>query len=428
MKEIELKGLDQNVFYKKLKNGLEVYMIPYENKTNYAMHYITKYGSNITEFIPLGKKDKIKIPEGTAHFLEHKMYEQEDGIDPFTFAAKTGTSSNASTSYKTTRYFFEGNSGFDENLDFLLKFIHSPYFTDENVEKEKGIISEEIRQYDDEIDWVLDEELRKSIFQKDNTRNDIGGTVESIQKITKETLYDTYNTFYQPSNMILVISGSFDKERALDIIENHEILNKVESNQEIIFDIPKEPLEVKTKIKKIEFNVVNKKVGHSIKIPLNKVKDKLLFNLYLGMMNNIVFGLSSKFRETMKNQKLMTSFYMEREIYGDYLILTYVADSEQPEKLIEELNKRFESFEIEEQEIERLKKVWISSEVVMVDNISMTLDNLVYDIITYGNIVPNKVDVLRSLNKKDLDKILKSIDFTNSSTVYVYPKKESHND
>ena len=426
MKEIELKGLDQSIFYKKLKNGLEVYMIPYQNKANYAMHYITKFGSNITEFIPLGKTTKITIPDGTAHFLEHKMYEQEDGIDPFTFAAKTGTSSNASTSYKTTRYFFEGNSGFDENLDFLLKFIHSPYFTDENVEKEKGIIGEEIRQYDDEIEWVLDEELRKAIFQKDHTRNDIGGTVESINKITKEILYDTYHTFYQPSNMILVISGSFDKEKALNIIENHDILNQVPSNEKIVFDQPKEPVEVKTKTKKIEFNVVNKKVGHSIKIPLTQVKDKLLFNLYLGMMNNIVFGLSSKFREAMKNQKLMTSFYMEREIYGDYLILTYVADSEHPEKFIEELTSRFQNFEIKEEEIERLKKVWISSEVVMVDNISMTLDNLVYDIITYGDIIPNKIDILRSLNKKDLDKTLKSIDFTNSSTVYVYPKKESN--
>ena len=423
MKEIKLKGLDQSVYYEQLSSGLKVYMVPYPNKANYAMHYITKYGSVNTTFIPVGKDKMLHVPEGSAHFLEHKMFEQEDGVDPFTFAAKTGTSSNASTSYRTTRYYFEGNTVFLENLDYLLTFVHHPYFTDENVEKEKGIIAEEIMQYDDEVDWVLDEELRKAIFQKDNTRLDIGGTVESIGKITKEILYDIHKTFYQPSNMVLVISGNFDCDEALQVIKNNQALKEAVTNEKIVEEKVKEPLEVATSKKEIEFNVVNTKVAYGIKIPLKNVKDRYLFNLYLGLMNNIVFGLSSKFRERMKQLKLMTSFYLEREIIGDYLILTYIADSKEPEKFVQEIKKELAHMDIQEEEVERLKKVWISSEVVMVDNIVMTLENMVYDIITYGEIIPNKIDIFRSLTKEELDKTLKSIDFSNTSTVIVRPKK-----
>ena len=423
MKEIKLKGLDQSVYYEQLSSGLKVYMVPYPNKANYAMHYITKYGSVNTTFIPVGKDKMLHVPEGSAHFLEHKMFEQEDGVDPFTFAAKTGTSSNASTSYRTTRYYFEGNTGFLENLDYLLTFVHHPYFTDEDVGKEKGVGAEEGMRYGDEVDWVLDEELRKAIFQKDNTRLDIGGTVESIGKITKEILYDIHKTFYQPSNMVLVISGNFDRDEALQVIKNNQALKEAVTNEKIVEEKVKEPLEVATSKKEIEFNVVNTKVAYGIKIPLKNVKDRYLFNLYLGLMNNIVFGLSSKFRERMKQLKLMTSFYLEREIIGDYLILTYIADSKEPEKFVQEIKKELAHMDIQEEEVERLKKVWISSEVVMVDNIVMTLENMVYDIITYGEIIPNKIDIFRSLTKEELDKMLKSIDFSNTSTVIVRPKK-----
>ena len=222
MKTIELVGLDQNVYYEKLENGLEVYLIPYTNKSNYTMHYLTKYGSIQTTFIPYGKKEKITVPDGIAHFLEHKMFEQEDGIDPFTFASKTGTYSNASTNYECTRYYFEGNKAFSENLNYLLDFVGSPYFTDENVEKEKGIIGQEIKQYDDEAEWAFEEVMKKALLQKDNHRVDIAGTVESIYKITKEDLYNTYYTFYQPSNMMLLISGEFDQNEAIEIIKNNK--------------------------------------------------------------------------------------------------------------------------------------------------------------------------------------------------------------
>lgn len=424
MKAIELKGLDQTLYYEKLENGLEVYMLPYKNKSNYTMHYLTKYGSIQTTFIPYGEKEKITVPDGIAHFLEHKMFEQEDGVDPFTYAAKTGTYSNASTNFECTRYYFEGNQAFQDNLNYLLDFVGSPYFTDENVEKEKGIIAEEIKQYDDEVEWVFEEEMKKALLQKDNHRVDIAGTIESINTITKEDLYNTYYTFYQPSNMFLVISGDFKVEDAINTIKNNETLRNAKTNFKVKVFQEEEPLAVNEKIKELEFNVVNTKVGYGIKIPIKHIKDKYLFNLYIGLMLSIKFGLSSVFREKLKKEQLMTSFYMEREIVGEYLIIVFKANSETPFELIEEIKKELANIEIPEEEINRLKKVWISSEVIMIDNINMSLENIVDDIIEFGDIIPNKVEIFRSLNKKDYDKILSSIDFSNSSTVIIRPKEK----
>lgn len=422
MKKIELKGLDQYLYFERLNNGLEVYLIPYSNKSNYSMQYATKFGSIQTEFIPAGEKEMVKVPDGIAHFLEHKMFEQEDGVDPFTFASKTGTYSNASTNFEITKYYFDGNKAFKENLDYLLNFVGSPYFTDSNVEKEKGIIAEEIKQYDDMVDWFFEEEMKKVLLKNDNHRVDIAGTIEEINKITKEDLYKTYNTFYQPSNMILIISGNFDYKEAIEVIKNNKILNSKKDKYDIKVKEIKEPLEVNQKENNLTFNIVNTKVGYGIKIPIGN-KDKMLLNMYLAIMLNIKFGITSIFREEIKKDKLMTSFYTEREVIKDYILITFKADSNKPKELIERIKKELSSIEITEEEINRVKKVWISSSVMMTDVISITIDNILDDIITYGKLIPNKVDIYRSLNKKDYIDMLKDIDFNNSSSIIINSKK-----
>jgi len=420
MNKIELKGLDQTLYYEKLENGLEVYLIPYENKKNYTMHYVTKYGSIETKFIPYGEKEMITVPDGIAHFLEHKMFEQEDGIDPFTFASKTGTYSNASTNYECTRYYFEGNKAFKENLNYLLDFVGSPYFTDENVEKEKGIIAEEIKQYDDEVDWFFDEEMKKAMLNTDNHRIDIAGTVESIYKITKEDLYKTYYTFYQPSNMFLVISGTFDKDEAINIIKNNETLKKAKSNFKIKVNKEKEDVKISQKEVNTTFNIFNTKVGYGIKIPI-KNNDRFLLNCYVALMLNTKFGLSSLFREKIKKEELMTSFYVERELIDDYLLIYFKADSNKPKELIDAIKKELEDITITDEEINRMKRVWIASSVMMTDDINLTVDNIIDDIITYHKVIDKKIDIYRSLNIKEYNKILKDIDFKNSCVVTITP-------
>ena len=168
MKKISLKGLDQDVYLETLKNNLNIIMVPYTNKKNYFITYATRYGSNINAFIPVGSKKGITVPNGIAHFLEHKMFEQADGVDPFTFFAESGTGANASTSYTSTQYICYGTKEFAKNLDFLLKFVNEPYFTDENVLKEKGIIKEEIKMYDDIPESVLENKLKENLYHISN--------------------------------------------------------------------------------------------------------------------------------------------------------------------------------------------------------------------------------------------------------------------
>ena len=144
-----------DLYTETLDNGLEIYMLPYENKKNYFIRYTTRFGSDVLEYTD--SKDKNhKPPLGIAHFLEHKMFEQESGEEPFAFFSKSGTDSNASTTFDSTEYICYGTKEFEKNLEYLLRFVNEPYYTDENVNKEKGIIAEEINMYNDIPDFQLE--------------------------------------------------------------------------------------------------------------------------------------------------------------------------------------------------------------------------------------------------------------------------------
>lgn len=426
MKRFEFVGLDQCYYKETLENGLTVYFVPYKNKNNYSMHYVTKYGSIDTSFTPYEEQDEITVPAGIAHFLEHKKFEVEDGMDPFSFAAKSGTDCNAATYTNYTRYLFEGNKNFEENLDYLLTFVHTPYFTKENVEKEKGIIVEELSQYQDMVESKLENCIKEGLLAVDPMRVDIGGTEESVRRITKEDLDITYKTFYQPSNMFLVITGSFDPDVAIKVVKNNKALNHAPTNFEITRKIYDEPQDVHSKLTEIEFNTTTTKMAYSIKIDTEtlEIKDKFLIHIYFSLMLSMLFGISSDFRERMKKKELYTSFYYNKEQAGKYLLISFIAETETPDELMYEIEQELNRMNLKEEELERIKKVWISSEVMMIDNINVTLDNIVYDVIEYGDIISNKNDIYKSLNHKDLVDLMKNIDLSHISKVIIHPKSK----
>ena len=222
MKKINIKGVNEVIYYEKLDNGMEVYLYNNNRYHNNIVTFTTKFGSIYNEFIPNGEKDFIKVPNGIAHFLEHKLFAQEQDPQPMEFYAKTGTMCNAYTTFKNTTYLFYGTNNLIENINFLLDYVQSPYFTEENVESEKGIINEEINMCDDRPTDILYEEIRKSIFKKNNFKESIIGTHDEVNSITKDLLYTCYNTFYHPSNMFLVITGSFDPEEVLSSIKENQ--------------------------------------------------------------------------------------------------------------------------------------------------------------------------------------------------------------
>ena len=204
MEKIELQKVDKTIYSEVLDNGLEIIIIPneeYSKKKNYYFNYGTYYGALNNDFVPIGKNKMTSFPKGIAHFLEHKMFETASGEKPFDFYAKTGSYVNAYTSYKSTSYIVTGNKKMKENLEYLLTFVNNPYFTDENVLKEQGIISEEAAMNLDNPDYLGYITLSKNLYKELPYNTPILGSVESIKKITKEDLYECYNTFYRPNNM-----------------------------------------------------------------------------------------------------------------------------------------------------------------------------------------------------------------------------------
>ena len=189
MEEIKLKDLDLTCFHEVLDNNLNIYLVPMKSRNRYTCFYGTHFGSNNISFKPSGSTEYETVPCGIAHFLEHKMFESESGEKPFDFFTKTGADFNAFTDYDRTVYYCAGDKHFSKNLCFLLDYVNEPYFTDENVNKEVGIISEEINMYKDDVDSVFWNGINESLFKVHPQKNDVAGEIEDIKKITKEDLY-----------------------------------------------------------------------------------------------------------------------------------------------------------------------------------------------------------------------------------------------
>ncbi len=215
------ENLNEKVYFEHLDNGLDVIIAPKKGATNYYATFATHFGSLNYKFKAPGKDEITVVPDGVAHFLEHKLFEEADGINALDKLSKIGANANAYTTFNHTAYLFSCNSRFDEAFDILLKFVQSPYLTEENVEKEKGIIAQEIKMYDDDPDWQVFFQLLTALFgDKHAVSKDIAGTVESISHITPEILYDCYNTFYDPSNMVIAVAGDVDPQKILDKIKS----------------------------------------------------------------------------------------------------------------------------------------------------------------------------------------------------------------
>lgn len=423
MNEIKLKHLDISCYEYTLKNGLEVILIPFKNKKKYFISYAAKFGSDTIEFKTINDKKNIHVPPGIAHFLEHKTFAQKDGIDPFEFFSKSGTGSNASTSYDNTQYICYGTKKFNENLNYLIKFVNEPYYTDENVNKEMKIIEEEIKMYNDIPDWKIESILRKNIYHKLPRRNDIGGTIKDINKITKEDLYLCYNNFYTPDNMFILIAGNFNKDDALNIIKE----NMSNIKQNTLKAIPKEYKEKNSVVKKYEevfCDIKIPKISVGLKVPTVGFKiDNVKLDLYLSIISTIVFGAASTFNEEVENEKLTNSFSTYWEQANKFSTLFITSTTNNPDKLIEKIKQYLFNIEINDEDVSRIKKVWIAEEVKLTDYVEATARSVYYDIINYNKIINNRIDIIKSLNTKELTEIIKNIDFHNISVVKMLPKE-----
>ncbi|MCY7754571.1 EF-P 5-aminopentanol modification-associated protein YfmH [Bacillus haynesii] len=362
-KTIEFKQLKETLYYEKMPGGLDVYVLPKEgfNKT-YAV-FTTKYGSIDNQFVPLGEEEMVRVPDGIAHFLEHKLFEKEDG-DVFQQFSRQGASANAFTSFTRTAYLFSSTSNVEENLETLVDFVQDPYFTEKTVEKEKGIIGQEINMYDDNPDWRLFFGLIENMYQEHPVRIDIAGTIESISHITKDLLYECYETFYHPSNMLLFVVGPVDPEAIIRQVRENQQKKPYTDQPEIVRKEVKEPGAVFKKEQEIKMNVQSSKclVGLKSAHPMNTGEALLKHELTINLILECLFGKSSSDYERIYEQGYIdeTFSYDYTEEHG-FGFVSVGGDTPEPDKLAEELKqvlfKAKETITAEKLELARKKKI-----------------------------------------------------------------------
>lgn len=367
MEKIKFEQLDEQLYYEKLDNGLQVYILPKEGYNKTYATFTTNYGSIDNEFVPLGKTESVKVTDGIAHFLEHKMFEKEDG-DVFQQFSKQGASANAFTSFTRTAYLFSSTNNVEENLVTLLDFVQQPYFSDDTVEKEKGIIDQEITMYDDNPDWRLYFGAISNMYDSHPVKIDIAGTSESIAVITKEMLYECYETFYHPSNMILFVVGSVEPEKIMKLIRENQNSKKFIEPERIERIFAPEQTEVAERKQVLQMNVQMPKCLVGIKgnnVDTNG-PEMLKRELAISVMFELLFGRSTNNYTNLNDEGLIddsfSADYTEERGFGFAII---GGDTNEPEKLAEKIediliNAKI-NYDFTEDNLERAKKKKIGS-------------------------------------------------------------------
>ncbi|MGG1831975.1 pitrilysin family protein [Cytobacillus firmus] len=362
MEKITFDQLQEELYYEKLDNGLDVYILPKKGFNKTYATFTTKYGSIDNHFLPPGKEEFIKVPDGIAHFLEHKLFEKEDG-DVFQQFSKQGASANAFTSFTRTAYLFSSTSNVELNLETLIDFVQDPYFTEKTVEKEKGIIGQEITMYDDDPDWRLYFGLIENMFKNHPVKIDIAGTIESISHITKDMLYECYETFYHPSNMLLFIVGPVDPDQIMSQVKDNQSKKDYKEMPEIKRQFEEEPPEAAEKKKVLEMNVQTSKclVGIKSSTPNQSGKEMLINEMSLNVLLDILFGKSSEHYSTLYNEGLIDDTfsydYTQEQGFGFAMV---GGDTNDPDRLAETLQKMLldsrEKGAISQETLDRTKK------------------------------------------------------------------------
>ena len=359
MQIIENSKVKEKLYIEKLENGLTIMIVPKKGIQKKYVIWGINYGSNDSKFIVPGETEPTEVPKGVAHFLEHKMFEQESGINSLDTLTALGVEANAYTTNDHTAYLFECTENFYPALDELMDYVQHPYFTDENVEKEKGIIGQEIMMYDDYPEWKVYLNALEAMYNEHPVKLDITGTIETISHIDKDILYKCYNTFYNPSNMAMVICGDFEPEKLLEEVKKRLI--KKDGNGEIKRIYPQEPENiVKEKIEQ-KMDVSEPLFTIGIKDKIANEKEKVKKHLAIEILLNIIIGKSSKLYQDLYNKGIMfTTPGTDYEFSRDYAHILITGQSKQPEQVYIEFKNAVNEFKkngICEEEFERTKKM-----------------------------------------------------------------------
>ncbi|MEF2641349.1 MAG: pitrilysin family protein [Clostridia bacterium] len=408
MKVIESLNIKEKAYIEKLENGMTVIIIPKNTTKKKYVIWGVNFGSIDNHFKVDG--EEIYIPDGVAHFLEHKMFEQENGKNSLDTLMALGIDANAYTTSDHTAYLFECTDHFYEGLDELMNYVQNPYFTNENVEKEKGIIAQEIRMYDDDPGWQLYMGILDCLYKNNPIKVDIAGTVESISKITPEVLYKCYNTFYALDNMTLVICGDFEPEKLLEEVKKRLTKNKTYEKIERIY--PEKEKTINKKYVEKNMNVSMPIFAIGIKDVSKMDSEIVKKHIAIEILLNMIIGKSSDLYKKMYNQGLLLEEpsidYEFSEEYAHIVISGQSNDSEEVYKMFKEEIENYKNNELNIDHFERIKKKIYGDYVVEYNSVSeiarMFLTDHMKKISSFDYIEQYKV-----ITKEYVEQVLKEI-------------------
>ncbi|GGG22320.1 peptidase [Lysinibacillus alkalisoli] len=424
MEVLHFTQLDEKLYYEKLANGLTVYILPKKGFSKTYATFTTKYGSVDRTFIPIGKEEPITVPDGIAHFLEHKMFEKEDE-DVFQKFSEQGASANAFTSFTRTAYLFSSTGRVYDNTKTLLDFVQQPYFTEETVNKEKGIIGQEITMYDDQPSWRLYFGAIENMYHNYPVKIDIAGTIASIDEITAEHLYTCYNTFYHPSNMLLFIIGAVDPQEMMDFVRADQAAKDFPQAQKIERFFDDEPTDVAIKHRTLHMDVQKPKVYVGLKARETSLQGvaMLKHELALDMAMELLFGRTSAFYERLYEAGLVDETYdagfMLEKGYGFSLIGT---DTNEPDAFIQAVKDELQQLEkhiaFTEEEVAREKRRTIGAtlrQLNYIESIANQFTRYAFNDMNLFDVVPT----LEKITAQDLIDAFQSIQGESQQTSFV---------
>lgn len=409
--------LGESTFCTTLDNGLKVYICQKKGFGKKIGMFGTKYGSVVNDFVDITTGKRIKVPDGIAHFLEHKLFEKE-GENALDLFSKMGVSSNAYTSFDQTVYFFETSEKFEESIAMLVKLIKEPYFTDENVQKEQGIIGQEISMYDDDPTFMVYFNALRAMYQKNPVRIDIAGTIESISHITKELLYTCYNTFYSPQNMFFLVVGDVDVDKTIDVIEENikKYENKVDTNAKIEKFSEEEPKEIAQKeiIQKMEIYLPQLCIGY--KLDLAKNEEIVRNEIIVSIISDMYFSKQSDFFEKEYNSGKINGFidmqYEGSDTFSHVIISTTSTDIEGIEKDILEYINQIKNTPIDKELFEVIKRKKIGEAILSSDNLNVSYRRVIDSILDDTNVYAD-MEILKNINENDIKEFLNKLNEVN---------------
>ncbi len=406
--------LGENVISTTLDNGLQVYICKKKGFSKKIGLFGTKYGSVVNDFIDITTGNRIKVPDGIAHFLEHKLFEKE-GANALDLFSKMGVSSNAYTSFDQTVYFFETSEKFEESIAMLVKLIKEPYFTDENVEKEQGIIGQEISMYDDDPTFMVYFNTLRAMYQVNPVRIDIAGTIESISHITKDLLYTCYNTFYSPQNMFFIVVGDVDVDETIKIID--ENVKKYESNKipkvEIKKYIEEEPKEIAKKEITQKMDIYLPQICIGYKLDLVDGREITKNETLVSIISDMYFSKQSDFFEKEYNAGKINSTidmqYEGSESFSHVIISTTSTNLDEVENDIIQYIDKIKNEPVDEELFEIIKRKKIGEEILSSDSLNISYRRIIDSILNNTNVYLD-MDILNNITANDVKEFLNKLD------------------